>query len=415
MLRRVLTLAIPAIAQMLLHTLVFLVDRAMLGRFSDDALASMQISGPLTWASVSILGAFVAGTMAVVGRAVGAGDRDTAGAATRASLLFGLGSGLVLGGLGLLLIGPILFAFPEAGDGARAAADGYLSVIFPSVPLLLLSMISGASLTAAGDTRTPFAISALGNAVNVSANYVLIFGKAGFSPMGAEGAALASAMAVALQCLLFFAWLLRRNSAVSIRGRGGETDAFRRMLRVALPSFAEKLLQQAGYFGYVLMVGALGTLAMASNQALISIEAVSFLSADGLGIAAGAIVAQCLGSKDPSGASRAGWIGSGLAVLLLGAFGLLFLLAPRLLLGAFSDDPAIVEAGVPCLLVAAAAQPFMAVAVVLSESLRGAGATKTVLGVMAIGGVFIRLSATYVYAFELDLGLLGVWLGSTTD
>ncbi|MDQ3037744.1 MAG: MATE family efflux transporter, partial [Myxococcota bacterium] len=84
--REVAVLAAPVIAQSLLQTLVFLVDRAMLGRFSPDALASMQISGPITWSLSSLVGAIQVGAIAVVGRGVGAQRRGEAAAAVRAGI-----------------------------------------------------------------------------------------------------------------------------------------------------------------------------------------------------------------------------------------------------------------------------------------------------------------------------------------
>ena len=63
----------------------------------------------------------------------------------------------------------------------------------------------------------------------------------------------------------------------------------------------------------------------------------------------------------------------------------------------------------------ALAQPFMATGIVLSQSLRGAGRTRAALLVSAVGAVGVRLSATWLFAFHFQLGLVGVWLGSTCD
>ncbi len=57
----------------------------------------------------------------------------------------------------------------------------------------------------------------------------------------------------------------------------------------------------------------------------------------------------------------------------------------------------------------------MAISIVLSEGLRGAGDTKTAFYVSLAGWLIVRLSATYLLAFTLHLGLVGVWLGSTCD
>lgn len=413
--RAVAALAGPAIAQQLLHTLVFLVDRGMRGHHGADALASMQINGPVVWSTFAILAAYTVGAIALVGRRFGAHDLVGANAAVRATLGFGLAIGLLAWVLGLLLLPLLLGLFPAAGAAVRDAARGYLLVAFGAMPLLLLSYASATVLQAAGNTRVPFAVAASGNVLNVGVNYILIFGRFGAPALGAQGAAIGSAVALGWQTLALL-WILGRPwSPVSWRGRGHELEALRRMLRVAGAAVAERIVQQTGFMIFVGMIGMLGSLAMASNQALISIESVAFLSADGFGMAAAAVVAQRLGANEP-GQSAAGMrAGVWMAVATLSLYGVGFLVVGDRLLAAFTDDPEIVVMGLPCLYVAAVAQPFMAAAVVFSQALRGAGDTRTALAVTFVGGLVVRLTATWTFAFVFELGLVGVWLGSTSD
>jgi len=413
--RMVVRLAAPAIAQQLLHTLVFLIDRAMLGRHAATSLASMQISGPIVWTSVSLLSAVTVGTIALVGRAVGAEDRQLATAAARGSLIFAAVVGLVVTVVGLLALPLILMLFPAAGADVRAASEGYLTVFLPTMPFFLLSFTGAAILTAAGDTKTPFVVAALGNVINVALNWVLIFGRYGAPELGAQGAAVGSAAAMAFQAVALTAFLSRQNGRVTFRGDVPWRDALKRMLKVAAPSAAERAVQQAGFLGFVMMIGALGATAMAANQALVSIEAICFLSADGFGVAAAAVVAQRLGGQRPEDANTAAKSATLFAVIALSAYAVLVLLIPEVLLSGFTDDATIIAAGLPVMLLLAAAQPFMATGIVLSQSLRGAGETRAPFVVMVVCGLVVRLAATWLFAFPLGYGLWGVWIGSTID
>jgi putative MATE family efflux protein len=411
----VLGLAGPAIGQSLLETLVFLVDRAMLGRHSAASLASMQISGPLTWSVLSVMGAFAVGVVALVGRATGAGDRALAGAAVRAGLVLAALVGSLAGVLVTVGMPLILAAFPGASPEVHEAARAYLTMLAPGMPLLLVVGVAAAALQAAGDTRTPFYIAAIGNLVNAVAAWALIFGHLGASSMGTRGAALASVLAMLVQVVLLLAALARRDGRVSLRGRGGEREAALRFLRVSMPSFAEKIVQHLGFFVFVTMIGALGSTAMAANQTLVSLESVCFLSADGFGIAAASIVAQRLGARRPEDAAYAARVATSLAVVSLGSVGVLFAVAPHVLLRLFTSDAPILAAAAPVMLVAAISQPFMAMGVVLSQAVRGAGDTRSALVVTLVGGLVVRLAATYYFTQVAGLGLYGVWLGSTCD
>lgn len=386
----------------------------MLGRHDDASLASMQLSGPLVWATYSILGSFTVGSVALIGRRIGAADRDAANAALRASLAFAL----VLG-FGVLLIGApsadlVVSLFDGVGPTAQREAGAYLAISFGAMPLILFSYTSAVCLQAAGDTRSPFLIAAVGNVINVGLNAVLIFGAWGIPAMGAAGAAWASAASMLWQCVAL-AWVLRIHPKLRWTGRGGERDAWRAMVKVSTASLAERALQHVGYLGFVAMIAALGTAAMAANQALISVESIVFLSGDGFGIAAAAIVAQRLGA-DERAEARTGLLAAlKLALACLSLAAIAFFIAPRPLLQLFSPDAEIVALGVPCMRIAAVAAPFMGAGIVMSAALRGAGDTRTALTVMVISGLGVRLSATYLFAFYWELGLVGVWLGSTAD
>lgn len=292
-----------------------------------------------------------------------------------------------------------------------------MHIVLPVLPLAFVEATAAAALQGSGDTRTPLYVASVGSVVNLGLSSLLVFGKLGFPEMGVRGAALGTAATMAVEGVVLTCALLSRRSTLPLRevGSSEALPAFRRVLRVSIPALGEKAVYHGSYLAFVAIIGLLGAAAMAANQSLISVEAVCFLSADGFGVAAAAIVAQKLGKKRLDEAMSAGWISAALATLPLTVFGLVFALAPRALASVFSDDPTIVSLAARTLVVAAFAQPFMAFATVLGMALRGAGDTKTVLAVMAVCSFAVRLVATWLFAVTLEYGLLGVWIGSGLD
>lgn len=416
--REVWTLAWPAITHMLLITTVFFTGRVLVGRWSSTSLASLQISGTLTWSVYSLFTAFSAGTLAVVARSIGAGDRPAAARATRASLIFAFVTGIGVAAAFLLANGALLrLLFPRAGDAVLAEASAYMHIVLPALPLAFVEATAAAALQGSGDTRTPLYVAGIGSVVNLGLSALLVFGKLGLPALGVRGAAIGMAATMTIEGLVLAGVLLSKQSSLPLRAVGGSDamPAFRRVLRVSIPALGEKAVYHGGYLAFVGIIGLLGATAMAANQGLISVEAVSFLSADGFGVAAAAIVAQKLGKKRPDDAMSAGWISAGLATIPLTFFGLVFAVAPRALATVFSDDPAIVDLAARTLVVAAVAQPFMAFSTVLGMAMRGAGDTRTVLAVMFVCSFVVRLAGTWLFAVTLGQGLAGVWIGSGLD
>lgn len=392
----------------------------MLGRHDEASLAAMQIGGALEWSIWSVFAAFEVGTIARVGRLVGAGDKAGARRAAWLSLGMAVAIGLVLAAVTPLVLAALPLVAGRVSDAAMSEARGYLGVTIVASPLVFVAATATATLQAGGDTRTPLLIGVGANIVHVALNRALILGAFDVVPaMGARGAGISTAVTFAIEAVLATAALTGRARPVSLRAEGGTAGTLRaeasQLVRIGVPAFVERVVYHIGFMTYALIVTRLGDASMAANQSLLSVESICFLSADGFGVAAAALVAQKLGAGKPDEARSAAWLAARYAVITLTSFGVGALVLRDGILPIFSDDPAVFAIGRSAMPVLAVAQPFMATSVVLAQALRGAGKTRQALGVSLMGAVFVRLAATWLFTIALGLGLVGVWLGSTTD
>lgn len=408
-----LRLAFPAIGHAALLSIMFVVERRVVGQASSSALASLQISTALVWALTTLASGFGAATLAVVGRAVGARDERTASTATRSSVALAGLLGLA-GSLGLLAFseGGLSLVFAELGVAVASEVQAYLRVAAVWLPLAFVESALASALHARGDTRSPLWAALVGNAVNLTAACVLVFGW-WVPAQGARGAAIAGGLAIATQLL----WLLRRSPHALGGAQVWSWDGamVRRLLVVGLPACADRLVYAGGYLAVVVVIGRLGATAMAANQVVSAVEALCFMCAEGFGVAAASLVARELGRGREELAARALRAASVLAIVPTAACGALFIASPQHLLSAFGASPEVTDVGVGCLIVAGISQPFMAYAMVVRAAMRGAGAPQLSLWVALVGTAAVRLPLTYVLAHGAGLGLLGVWLASTAD
>lgn len=415
--RQVVGLALPAIAQSLAGTLVFVVHRLVVGRYSSDALAALQIASTLAWTMSSIFTSLAPGTIAVVGRCIGAGDTASARAAARGAIAMALVLGLCVCGAGLLAMRTIIdLLFPTADPAIARLAHHYLLIVLIGQPGLYVATIGGAALQGAGNTRVPMRAAVTAQITNAVLCVGLVFGLGPLPELGIAGAAWASVIAFWLEAAVLGAALARLDGPLPLRGPSAPIGpSLARVAKVSAPALAERVVYHAGMTAYFSILALLGTTAMAANQALISIESISFLSADGFGIAGAAIVALRLGAGRPDQAEQGARIATRYAVLALAGFGATFALLRHPLVAAFSEGAAIQAMGAQALLVGALAQPFMAITIVKADALRGAGDTRTVLAVALLGAVVVRVLATLALTHVLHLGLTGVWIGSGVD
>lgn len=417
--RELLALAWPAAIQGLVTTVILFTDRLLLGRYSTEAISSMGISGPLLWSVFSVFTAYSAGVIAVIGRAVGAGQIARVRATLPRVLILGLVLGLAVGVVGFFtrdLLADLLAGGVDTTEGVREAASVYLGIVFCVAPLAFVATTGSTALQAGGDTRTPMWIAAIAGAINLIVSSVLIYGLFGLPELGVEGAAIGTSAAITIQAVLLLVILATGRGPVALRRHIDKAQAaLDTVLRVAAPAFGERIIYHAAYMVFTGFIGHLGDVSLAANQALMAIESISFIAADSVGIAAGALVAIKLGAGRPEEAERVGWLAARWGAIVLSGAGLVFLIIPELCVGIFTDDPAVIEEGARCLRIAAIAQPLMAITDALAGSLRGAGDTKTPMIAALIGPIGVRLTLCWLLAYPMGLGLMGIWIGSTLD
>ena len=411
-------LVVPVIIQGMVVTVVFFTDRLLVGRYSDIALASMQISGPLLWSLFSIFAAFTAGTMAVIGRAVGAKDATEARQTLNGAFLLAAAIGLItmLGCLALQdWFAHVLASGDDAAD-AQALAVLYMRIVFYGLPLNLIQIAGVTALQADGDTRTPMWISTVQGVLNLGVSWALLWGAGPLPALGIEGAAIGTLVSFAVGAVAVTVQLATRDGIVKLDPKiGASLESLRPVLKLSVPAFGEKIAFHTAFVIFAAYVGHLGTLEMSANQALIAIESLGFMVAHGFSVAASALVAQKLGAERPDQAKAVGWISAILGAGVLGAVGLLFWFIPETLLGWFTDNPELIAMGTPCLKLAAVIQPVMAVCDAMAGSLRGAGDTRSPMVAALLGPGLVRLFFCWFLAFELELGLYGIWVGTSLD
>ncbi|MFP4635650.1 MAG: MATE family efflux transporter, partial [Nitriliruptoraceae bacterium] len=203
--RRLVALAVPAIATLVADPLMGLVDTAVVGRVGGPELGALGLAVSVLAAVSWIFNFLVFGTTSTVARAVGAGDRDAAGRrvshAGQVALVLG-----VTGGLVLLVAAPWVVRALGAVEELQGPATTYLRIRAIGVPLLLLGYVGHGAFRGVADTRTPMVVVVVANLVNAALTVWLALGLG----LGIAGAAWAT-VAGELVVVAAFAGLVART------------------------------------------------------------------------------------------------------------------------------------------------------------------------------------------------------------
>ena len=412
--KKILVLALPAIAEMVLIMLTWLVDTAMVGRLGAAELSAVGLSCQLIYMLVFFLGALGIATTAMVARRVGAGQGkevpQLVGTAMTAALVLGIAAVLCL-----FWLAPRAFAIADMGEEVNALGRSYMGV-FGWGPLFMIpTFVGNGALRGLGNTRTPMLISAVITVVNITGDYLLIYGHWGFPALGAKGAAIAALIAVGMGFLLML-WSLRHYLRLSwahliqISPR-----TLRALFALSAPASLEALALDGSRTVMSLMVANLGAVSFAALQVTTAGEALSFMPGFGFSVATAVLVGQALGQGDHVLALRTVKRATQLAVGVMGLIGLSFLLTPHRVVALFSNEADVISIAAQALRVAFFALPFMGITETVAGALRGAGDTRGSFINTFIGSWLVRVPFVYWATHVLGWGLAGVWVMIALD
>ncbi len=409
--RRVLGLAVPIIGENLLQTTVGAVDTFMVARLGSVAVAGVGTSIELVFFLIAVLTAVEIGATVLVSQAIGAGDRARANHLARQAVLWGVMLAVPVSLFGAIAAHRMIGLFGTEPEVA-AAATTYFRITAATSVTLLLSFVCGAVLRGAGDSRTPLTAAILANVVNVLAAYGLIFGHFGLPALGIAGSAWGAAIGRGTGATLLLVLLTRGRRAVSLRGREGwlpHLDIARQLLRLGVPAAIEQMLMAGGFMTMTAVVALIGTAALAAQQIGFTALSIAFLPGFGFAIASTALVGQSIGAGEPRAARVATQIALRWAIGWMAIGGLLYFIFARPVMGIFTSDPAVVDAGVRALRALSVGLPFWAIWSVCGGALRGSGDTRTPM-VMSALAVWLAVALAYVAVRWLDAGLGTLWL-----
>ena len=408
--KRVFNLAWPVIGESFLETMLMIVDTWMVAQLSTAAIAGVGASVQVLFFIIAALGALSVGSSVLVAQAYGAGKLAEAARLARQSIVWSIILSLPLAVIGFFLAGPVIALFGVEADVARIGKE-YLQVTMATVVVLIVLMIGGGALRGLGDSQTPMRVTALANFVNVFLTYGLIFGVAGLPALGAVGSAWGTFLSRLLAAALLVIVMWRGRQGVSISGRSNWLPEFgvaSSVLRIGVPAALEQLLTSAGFTSMTAIVATLGTAALASHRIAFNVLSLSFLPGFGFAIAATALVGQSVGAREPEEGAEAAAIATRWAVAWMAAMGVVSFFLAEPIIRLFSQEAAVVSAGVAAIQVVALAQPFWAVLLVQSGALRGMGNTGFPLRANT-AGIWSTMIIAWLAVNYLNGGIAQVW------
>lgn len=303
--KEIVRLAFPIALQQFMTALVGACDAIMLGKLSQDAMSAVSLATQVTFVFNLFMFAFMAGENMFVAQYYGKGDY------TGISQVFSLVT-KICGCIAVVFLAGTLF-FPEQlmriltnEETLIVLGSEYLRVIGISYVFSGIAQIFLAIMKNCGAVNMSTLINGVMVILNIALNAVFIFGLSGFPKMGIKGAALATVLATVVQFLWSVGYVLCRIRAVKFSLRSCEKKLFGRFWQKTVPLLINNLAWGIGFSMYSVIMGHLGTDAVAANGIANISKNLVVCFCLGLGNAGSIIVGNRLGADRLQEAKEAG-------------------------------------------------------------------------------------------------------------
>lgn len=415
LLRGLVGLALPMLASAALQNIQSLIDLFWVGRLGPDAVAGLAMSATVMMMIFPMVMGTATGTVALVSRSIGAGNKDGASHAAAQATVLAAVLGVVTAAVGLLAMRPLLDllgASPEVGDLGAV----YLRITLGCSATMTVLFVANSAIQGAGNTIIPMTTMMLANVINIVLDPVLIFGLLGFPRLGVRGAAIATVTAQFVAAVIAVAVLARGVAGLKVRRRHWRIDLPLqwRILHVGVPSTGQMLSRSL--MGLVLMriVAASGTAAVAAYGIVWRINMILLMPAFALGNSAATVVGQNLGASQPRRAAHGAWLAAGVDVALMAvSAAFLWFFAPAVV-GLFTGDGEAIAVGSDFLRTVAPSFVFVALAIVLGRSMQGAGNTVPPMVITLITLWGLQVPLALLFSQTWSPATRGIWVAMAT-
>ena len=385
--------------------MVSVADSVMVGRVGVIPLAASTFAG--TFFHVLML--FGIGVSYAITPLVAATDEKDK-PKLLAFLQSGLGLNMILG-LVLLVLGLLTSNFLEFfGQEEEVVQVGrpYLVIVSLSLfPIMIFQTFRQFS-EGQSDTLSPMIVSIVANLLNVGLNYILIYGKFGFEPLGLNGAGIATLISRVAMAILII-WLIRKKCA----GFHWKFDSaiIKRLLKIGVPSGLQYIFEVGAFATAAIMVGWISAEALAAHNIALNLSAITYMAATGLAAAATIRVGNQIGLKDKKSLRIAGFSIMAMVTVFMGVCGVLLIVFRDFLPALYIEDLEVKSIASALIIIAAAYQIPDGLQAVGLGVLRGLTDVKIPTIVTFVSFWIIAIPLGYFLAFNLQMGVNGVWYG----
>lgn len=295
-LKLLISFSIPLLFGNIFQLFYNLADTRIVGQtLGEDALAALGATAAINSVVIGFLNGLTNGFALITARFFGAKEMDRLKKSVAATIVLGIGTGIILTILSLIFLDPLL-RWLNTPEEIFSQAKTFISIILGGMIITMCYNICAATLRAVGDTVSPLIFLIISTIVNVGLDFLFILG----FDMGVEGAAYATLISQLLSVALCVIYIFKKHRFLL-----PNAESFKFTKKLAGDMYATGvsmgLMISLVGIGTVIMQGAInafGTTTIVSHTASRKISEIFMLPISVFGAAAATFSSQNYGAGE---------------------------------------------------------------------------------------------------------------------
>lgn len=407
---KLIKLALPIMGTSFIQMAYNMIDMIWVGKAGSSAVAAVGTAGFFPWLAMAFVAISRVGGEVQVAQSMGKNDtKETKSyikAAIEVNIILALMYTLVL-----LIFKDGLIGFFNLGDAnVITMSKEYLIIVAFGMVFYFINPVLTAIFNGMGNSKTPFRINTIGLIINIILDPILILGIGPAPKLGVSGAAIATVFSQLVVTTCFIVMIIKRNDEnFKIRlFKNINLDYYKSLWKLGMP-----VAIQSGMFTIFAMVlgvvvASWGPVAIATQKVGAQIQAISWMTADGIAVALSSFVGQNYGADKYDRINKGFKITLVIATVLGIITTTILIFAGKQIFTIFINEPETINEGANYLKILGYSQLFMCVEIITSGAFKGMGRTyiPSIIVTLFTGA---RIPMAYFLSRPEILGLSGVW------
>lgn len=403
--KRILQIALPAMAENVLQMLMGVIDNYFVAHISLAAVSGVAIANNIITLYQALFIAMGSAISSLLARSIGQGDEGRELKYMADAIMLTLLLSIFIGLLNLVFGRPILVAL---GARSQVLGNGYSYLLVVGGQMVALAMLTtlGAIVRVKGLAKIPMHVSLLTTILNALMSGLSIY----VFDLGVLGVAWSTVLSRWIGIMILASFLPMRAIKRKMKVRLNLE-----MLSLALPAAGERIMMRLGDLFILMIVVHLGTRIVAGNAIGESISQFNYMPGMAVATATLIPIAQFLGSQKDDDIEPFVKEAFKLSTIIMVIFSLFIFLLSSTLIAYFTEDKIASNAARVVLFFSMISAPATSGTLVYTAVWQGLGNSKLPFYATTIGMWFVRILLGYFLAIQLRLGLEGVWLATAMD